>query len=276
MRLRRFDSLAGVALYAAVACGALTAGPGASASSSTAYGVAAHFVAKGISTGLGPLDPVAGNAPPGYIKTIDLSNVRQVVHLTEGSVVPTLAVSAGQLASHVASAGIAVDSVSAEGEAQVSNLDISLMLYPAPPGPVPQPFLHLTATKVASTANFSQVFPGPGHTGSSARFSGLIIEGSLVGSQPIRRTGTVPYNTVLFHSDTVTITLNNHLVGGLISCTPKCVFSQTFIAATAIDITLKNADLDGHVVSGDITIAQSQAGVGQVHSLTIDYGKNRP
>jgi hypothetical protein len=261
------------ALAASVVCGALAAAPLALASSSTAYGVSARFTANGVSTGLGPLDPVSGNAPPGYSKTIDLSNIRRSVHLTEGSVVPTLTVSAGQLASQVASSGIEVDNVSAEGEAQVSSLDMSLILYPPPPEPVPQPFLHLTATKITSTANFSEVFPGPGHTGSTARFDGLVIAGSLVGSQPIKLTGTVPYNTVLYQSDTVTITLNQHLVGGLISCTPKCVFSQTFVVASAIDIALNNADLNGHTVSGDITIAQTQAGAGQVRSLTIDYGK---
>jgi hypothetical protein len=261
-------------MAACVAGSALATAP-ASASSSTAYGVEARFTANRLSTGLGPLDPVAGTAPPGYSKTIDLSNVRRSVHLTEGSVVPTLTVSAVQLVSHVASSGISVDSVSAEGEAQVSGLDITLTLFPLPPDPVPQPFLHLTANRIISTANFSQIFPGPGRTRSTARFDGLVIAGSLVRSAPIRLTGTVPYDTELFHSDTMTITLNQHLVRGIISCSPKCVFSQTSVAADAIDITLKNANLDGRIVSGNITIAQTQAGAGSVNFLTIDYGKGR-
>jgi len=256
-------------------CLVLSIGHAASAASSSAFGIQAKFTTKGLTTGLGPIVSVSGRTPPGYSKTTTITGFQQIVPIVPDTLpVPSLFASFTSIRSHAASAGIGIDSLSAEGDVTVKGLDVSLMLNPPPPtaSPVfPQPYLHLSVKGIQSSANLNVVFPLPAHTTTSATFSGLVISGMLVNNQTIKFTGTVPNNTVLFQSPTVTVTLNNQIVAGLINCTPKCTFSPVSVTGSAIDVELTNAKIDGKIVSGHITIGQSSAGTGGLLAQTADF-----
>ncbi len=248
------------AIFCALAC-SLSAQAAPTASS--AVGFRAAFSADGLSAGVGPIGSLSGSAPPGYAKTIVVGPIEKSLPIRVGArPVPTMAITIASIRSHVASAGISIDTASAAADATVRGLDLSLMLNPPPPGVTvfPKPFLHVTAARIDSAATMSQIFPQTAQASSTARFSRLNISGSLIGNQPITLTGDVPNNTVLFQSDTVTITLNQKLVAGLIRCTPTCTFSPVSLTGEAIDIALNNAILDGKAVSGDITVGRSQIG----------------
>ena len=249
----------------------------AMATSSSAFGLQAKFTTKGLTTGLGPIAAVNGSAPPGYSKSTTITGFQQIVPLVaETGPVPSLFASFTSIKSHAASAGIGIDSLSAEGDVVVKGLDVSLMLNPPPPAdaktPIePQPYLNISVKSIQSNANLNVVFPQPGYTTTSATFSGLEINGMLLDGQTIKFTGAVPNNTVLFQSPTVTITLNSQLVAGLISCTPKCTFSPVSVTGSAINVELNKATIDGKIVSGNITIGQSQAGIGGLLSTPSDF-----
>ena len=71
-----------------------------------------------------------------------------------------------------------------------------------------------------------------------------------------------PRNTVLFQSATVTITLDEQVQAGLVTCDLTCHFNPVGITTDAIDVELHNANLEGHAVSGHIVVAQAKAGTG--------------
>jgi len=262
---------------------ALTAAPSAFATSSSAYGFEAGFTEQKTRTGLGPIAAVSGSAPPAFSRTADITNYQRTVAIEAGSgPIPSLFVTIPSVKTHAASAGIGVDSESAEGDVTVKGITVALMLNPPPPvatpakSPIePEPYLNISATKISSGASISQVFPQPAKTSTSAKFTGLVIFGSLVGNQTIKFTGNVPNNTVLFQSPTVTITANNQIIAGLISCTPKCVFSPVSVTGAALEISLTDAVIDGKKVSGTVTIGQSQAGSGGLITTPSAFASGR-
>jgi len=249
---------------------ALTATGAASAMSSSAYGIQADFTYQHIATGLGPIGSVSGAAPPGYAKTVNLGPFHQTVPIVpDTAFVPTLIANTASMKTHVTANGIAVDSASAEGDATVKGLDLSLVVNP-PPGslaPVLE-LLHVTAGRVTVDTSFVRALPGPLAANSTASFVGLTISGPLVGNQTIKFTGDAPNNMVLFQSPTLTITVNNKLMAGVISCTPKCTFSPVSVTGSALDIALTNADLGGKSVSGDIVVAEARAGTSGLSART--------
>jgi hypothetical protein len=237
----------------------------AAPTASAVFGLDASFTAGAISTHLSPIAALSGSAPPAYAKAETLGPIEKIFHITAGpGPIPTLSTNVQSIHTHVASGGISIDNASAEGDATLKGLDLSLMLYPPPPGGVvyPQPFLHITAKAVQETASISQVFPSFVTATATATYSGLVISGSLIGDQPIEISGEVPNDTVIFQSPTVTITLNGKLVLSLISCFPECIITPEGLTSSAIDIQLAKANLDGRTVSGDITIGAVQIGAG--------------
>ncbi len=234
----------------------------AAPTASGAFGLKASFTVDGVTTGIGPLDALSGSAPPGYAKSATIGPIQKLIHIAPGKTpIPVMALNVSSIRTHVASSGFQIDSASAEGDATVKGLDLSLTLDPPPPGgPFPQPFLRVTIGKIVSTASMSQVFPQVPAATSTATFSDLAISGSLIGDQPISLSGDVPNNTVIFQSPTVTVTLNGKFLAGLITCDPKCTFKPVTLSASALDIALSGARLDGKAVSGDIVIGASQVG----------------
>jgi hypothetical protein len=233
----------------------------ASAAGSSAFDISATFTSGGVTTVINPVNRLTSGSSSTYQKSANFGAYNKTLHITTGTApVPTLTVSATNLRSHIAG-GFGVDTISAEGDATVSGVDISLQLDPPPPGgPFPQPFLHITAARLQETANYNLVVPTFTTVGSNADVKGLKVSGSLVGGKTLAFSGAPAANKVLFQSPTVTITLNHKLVAALISCFPKCVVTPVSVSTSALEITLTNANLDGHIVSGQIDIGVGDAG----------------
>ena len=89
----------------------------------------------------------------------------------------------------------------------------------------------------------------------------LKIFGSLVGTSTLTYSGSAAPNTVIYDSPTVTITLNKQITEQVITCTVPggCVTKVYAITVAALDISLNKANIDGHKVTGDIVLGQSEA-----------------
>jgi hypothetical protein len=254
-----------LAVAAAALAGLLPGMAAAGAASSAAYGIYAQFRQDGNAVEFGPLAASAGNAPPAYEERAAAENVRQVVPLVAGgSVTPSLFVDAARFASHVASKGFGVDSISAAADTASRVVNLALMLNPPPPAavaplPQPQPFLEVAAQQIQSAANFTLVVPNYPFASGGGRFADLRIRGSLVGNRALTFSGTAGKDTVLFHSANVTITLNRQVLVGVISCKPGCAFTPKAITTDAIAIVLDEANLFGQIVSGEIVLGVAKA-----------------
>ncbi len=242
--------------------GLALAGP-PSAASSAAYGIYAQFTQDGNSVSFGPIAQIEGSAPPAYDETVAAAPVHQIVPLVAGSIVtPSMFINAADFESHVASKGFGVDSVSSEAKTLIKSINLALMLNPPPPTaspglPQPQPFLALSARRITSTADFTKVVPRYASGTGSATFGGMIVSGTLVANQKLMFSGDAAKDTILFQSPTVTITLNQQTQVGLISCSPKCVFTPNSITTNAVDIYLNHANLGGQIISGEIVLGQA-------------------
>ncbi len=196
-----------------------------------------------------------------------MPSANQTVPIVPGSIPdPTLFARETGIKSHAASGGFGVDFISAEGDASLKSDSLTLMDIPPPPvvlagsGPFPQPFLSVSATGIASSATWSEVFPGHISVFGAASFGSLTISGSLVGYQTLTFSGNAANDTVLYDKNGVTITLDQQLVSELISCGPMgCTVTPYGITTDAIDISLLKANVGGHIVSGDIILGQSRA-----------------
>jgi hypothetical protein len=241
--------------------GAVPAYAGAAASS--AFGISASLTSEGSTTGIGPIAPVQRVAPPAYDHKAIVPSFSQTVGIAAGSQeVGTLEITAGALRSHVASSGFRIDNISAQADSTIGAAQFTLQLYPPPPGamtPFPQSLLSLSASKIAAAASGNEVFPQPATVSGAASIGKLTVSGSLIGGKTLTFSGTPAKNTVLYSDDAVTITLNQEVAAGLISCGPTCIFTPTGITTDTIAIHLHNVNLFGHPVSGDILVGQSRA-----------------
>jgi hypothetical protein len=232
----------------------------ARAAGASAFGISASFSSGGATTVINPVNPLKGGTSTTFDKTANSGAYQKTLLLAAGATpVPALVVSAKNFQSHV-KGGFGVDTISAEGDANATGLDISLQLYPPVPGPVPQPFLHITAAAVHDNGSYNLVVPALAGVDASAFISGLTVTGTLLHGVTLQYSGAPARNHILFQSPTMTITLDQRISAELISCTPKCVITPVSIGATAIEITLTNANINGHKVSGQIDIGGTAAG----------------
>ena len=233
----------------------------ASAAGASAFGISASFTSGGVTTVLNPVNRLTGGATSStFDKATNSGAYQKTLLLATGATpVPSLVVTAKNFLSHV-KGGFGVDTISSEGDATATGIDISLQLYPPVPGPVPQPFLHITATRVRDTGSYNFVVPSLAGVDAHANIGGLAISGSLLYGVTLQYSGIPAQNHVLFQSPTLTITVNQRIIAKLISCTPKCVTTPVDISASAVEITLNNAELHGHKVSGQIDIGVAGAG----------------
>jgi hypothetical protein len=246
-------AIALVALSGALANNALAAG-------ASAYGITASFTSGGVTTVINPANRLTGGTTTTFDHVKNSGTYQKTLLLAAGATpVPALVVTAKNFLSHV-KGGFGVDTISAEGDATTTALDISLELYPPVPGPLPQPFLHITATRVKDTASYNSVVPKLAGVEAHADISGLAISGSLLHGVTLQYSGAPARNHVLFQSASMTITVNQRISSELISCTPKCVVTPVSIGASALEITLTNANIDGHKVSGQIDVSGTNAG----------------
>jgi len=253
--------------------GVISAAP-AYAASSSAYGIEAQFMSADLSTGIGPIAFTQGSTPPSYAKAASVGKVNQIVNVVPGvSPTPALFVNANGLKSHV-SGGFGIDVISSQGNTSLRSANLSLMLNPPPPvnriSPQPEPFLALSTTGIKSSTFFNEQVPRPATTGGDASFSSITITGSLVADKTLRFSGDAAKNTILYKSPTststdvpaITITLNKQVAAAVISCPvnqPSCTATPAGLTVDAVSIDLHNADLNGHPVTGTITLGHQSA-----------------
>ena len=244
----------------------------ASAASSSAFGIKAQFTVADLSTGIGPFDFAQGATLPDYAKTVPLASVNDILNIAPGPLpIPALFVSATNLASDVRGA-FGVDTYSSDGDGTLHTVNLSLNLNPLPPTviPFPQPFLAVSAGGVKSHAGFSDQVPRAGVAVGSASFGSLTVSGSLIGNQVLTFSGPAPKNKILYQSPTadpadvpaIVITLNKEIEKVVIACDgggTGCVAMPVGIVTEALNISLHNANLHGHVVSGDIIVGYTSA-----------------
>jgi hypothetical protein len=272
MRASRGFAVALIILPAMLAAAAAPAQPNLPAFGSDAYGLSAEFTALHTTTSLGPVDDVERAVPPPYSTTKLIQRYDNAIALPPlvpaPAIVPMVAsftAEARTLESHVASRGIQLDAVSTTGEAKIASANMQII------GPLSSTLvallLSVDTTDVTGSASYSKVFPDVVTVTGSASFGKLTITGSLVGGKTIRYAGSAPPNTVLYQSPTtspdqmpaVTITLNQQSKVGLISCDPQCEFTPDSLGVHALDISLNNALILGHQVSGDIVLGAASA-----------------
>ena len=246
----------------------------ASAASSTAYGINAQFTVTNLSTGTGPFPLVEGATIPGrdsYEKTATIATVNEILNVAPGPIpVPALFLDAANVVSHVKGA-FGVDTFSSEGDATLHTVNLSLNLNPLPPViPFPQPFLAVSASDVDSHASFSDQVLFPPVPAGSAAFAHVTVSGSLIGNQVLSFSGPAPKNKILYQSPTadsddvpkIVITLNKQVETVVVTCNgvaAGCVATPVGIVTEALSISLQNADLHGHLVSGEIVVGYSSA-----------------
>lgn len=231
---------------------------------SNAASLQANFTADNMSTSLGPIAPAQGTAPPAYSDTVIVASYSGSVAVpplvpspTIYPIVANFHASASKLRSHVESPGIGIDNASASGRSDLATASLEIA---NPPGPsvVPPPFLVVGAGGVSASASYDKVFPATATVTGRARFGSLAISASLLGGAVINFSGPAPKNTVLYRSPTVTVTVDQQTVSGIISCIP-CKFTPTGISVHALDIGLTGAVIDGHPVTGDIALGIAAA-----------------
>lgn len=232
---------------------------------SSAYGLSVDLMLANRTVQYGPVGNVAGGAPPAYDETRTAARASGTLAFGPGSSInPTLQIDAADIATRAASQGFGVDFVSAHGGANISSVGLVLATNPRPPiGLLGLLGLSLSATDVHSTADFSTLF-GANHNFATgdASFGSLTLGGSLIGST-LTFSGQAAANTILFSNATSTVTLDKQLPASIISCTINvgCANAPASITTDAIDIHLHNARLFGGVISGDVVVGQSFAGL---------------
>ncbi|HTJ65381.1 MAG TPA: hypothetical protein VL899_16390 [Alphaproteobacteria bacterium] len=244
--------------------GLFASGP-ACAAGASASAFSANFTTDGVNTAIDPVNTLSSGPDPRYDKTHKAGAYHNQLILTDAASPPALTVDTSGSTSRIL--GIfGIDTSSAEGDATVTGLNLKLAPY-VPPGSnaIPAPYLQITANSVHETANYDALFivPNRMRVSSAGRFDGLTITGSLVGGKTLKVTGAQKPDTVLFQSDTVTITLNSKLVTALISCSLKCKLTPYSVRAAGVDVALNGAKLGKHKVSGDISVAAVAAGSGR-------------
>jgi hypothetical protein len=268
--------VAGLALLLAVSAAARAqVGPG-SVAASDAYAISAAFTSQSMTTTLGPVDEAAGSAPPAYNVTKSLASFDQTIAIPPlipaGGPLPPVAASftatATGLKSNAASNGIELDYVLATGKSAVATASLTIT-NTIPPGSALPVLLYLgvTASKVATTAVYSQTVPLPPAVSGTASFGALTISGELLDGHTVTYSGAAPPNTVLYKSPVssvnevpaVTITADAQIAVGTIGCGATCVFNTTRIDVAALSISLANAMINGFPVTGTILLGSASA-----------------
>ena len=263
----------GVVLVALFGMGAAVgiARPGWAASSN-ADAVAARFTADFISTSLGPVAAVEGSVstingkPPTYSKSTSLGKLNKSLDIATGTALMPAVTASGATLKSTASGSRGIDTNSAQASSTAKSMTVALIVETAPGilVPVPLPFLTVTVSDLSASAGFNQVFPSPAHTSGAVSFGALTVTGSLLTGtiKPVK--GAVKANTVLYQSKdgALSITLNRQIPAGLVSCQvgTGCTFTPNSITTDAVAITLRNASLQGHQVTGEIVLGHARAG----------------
>lgn len=280
------------ALLLVLATGTLAAAP-AMAAQSSAYAVSADLTTDGSShVQLPPQLPTSGSTTLGqsYDKPVSRHVLAKGVRLLPGlQRGPALTVLAQQVTSD-ASGSNGVDALNTQGTSTAASGVVALAMYPAlpidPPAPTPLPASAASAANAASavkplplpplpslsvqfrqiksTAQFSQVIPGPTHRSGATQVGEITLSGPLVGGKPLTFKGDIAANTVVVNTPEVKITLNAQVIPQQPVCPPNQVCPLLRVLETvetqAVHVELHNAPVLGHQVSGNIVIGEAEAG----------------
>jgi hypothetical protein len=224
----------------------------------TALGVQAQLTIDGTATQFGPVAFVEGNPSGAYDNKTDVEHEADIIALAPIAPTPTLFVNAHDLLARVQSTGIQIDSESTVSTASVGSISVSLGVMPLGDTFTPAPILTITGSGIDSDVNFTRVFPGPAVVTAGAGVNSLAINGTLLGNLNLKYSGKAKPNTVIYDTPTMTITLNKEMRVGIISCDPTCTFTVTAITTVAVDVSLYKAPWQGHKITGDIAVGETQ------------------
>ncbi len=213
-------------------------------------------------TSFGPVGEVAGTAPPAFHHAHEIGVFDHGYDLNPPLLLaPTLVVDTAGLVNTADSPGIGIDTLGADATADIGWATISLT------DPVVASLLLLglsaSATFIHSESSVSYVFgPNRGFLAGDASFGSLTISGSLVGGKTLTFSGDAAANTVLFHSSTVTITLDKQTLSDFqppVAASAVPAVWPSRITTDALDIQLNKASVGGQTITGDIRLGESSA-----------------
>ncbi|MBV8613354.1 MAG: hypothetical protein JOY66_06220 [Acetobacteraceae bacterium] len=242
--------------------------------SSFADGLTLHLSFDGKATQLGPIAQVRGSAAPAYDQTASVARLDRTLSLEPGNPLdPNARIQVSGTHTQAVSAGMGIDSVSAEGATDIGSADFVLTDNPlSPRGILGLLGLSVSMSHVHTTADYSHVYGvDKSFVTGDASFGSLSLGGALIG-KTLTFSGDAAPNTVLFSSPTVTITLDRQTVSDLISGGLTKTLTPEGITTQAIDISLHGAALFGKSLSGDIVIGEAAAGAGGGPALASLHG----
>ena len=231
--------------------------------SSLADSFSGNLGADGFTTTLSPFDLVSGAAPPAYDQTRTLAAFDKTYDLTPTEANSlTLEMQASHMVDTASSAGIGVDSIGANGTANLASANF--VLADNPLSTLSVLGLSVEASGIHSDSNSSLVFgPNEAVLSGDASLQSLTVTGALVGGKTLTFSGHAAANTVLYSSSTVTITLDAQTL-----LLPPAAASGVIgpsITTDAIDIRFNDAKFGGHTISGDFALGQSSASYALMH-----------
>jgi hypothetical protein len=240
--------------------------------SSLADSFSGNLDADGFTTTFSPFDLVSGAAPPAYDYTRTLAAFDKTYDLTPAEANSptldqanslTLEMQATHMVDTASSAGIGVDSIGANGAANLASANFvladNLLSTLSVLG------LSVEASGIHSDSNSSLVSgPNEAVLSGDASFQSLTVTGALVGGKTLTFSGDAAANTVLYSSSTVTITLDAQTL--LLPPAATSGIIGPSITTDAIDIRFNDAKFGGHTISGDFAIGQSSASYGLIQA----------
>lgn len=252
------------------------------AAQSSAYAISADLTTDGSShVLLAPQLPTSGSTTLGqsYDNPKSASFISKTVRLLP-AVLPSPALTVlEQTVATDASGASGVDAVNTKGTSGATTGVVALTLYPPVPIqpiqpvassasdavlPRPLPALLVQFSKLKASASYNQVFPGPSRRSGSTHAGSITIRGSLLGLKSLTFSGDIAPNTIAVNTPHLKITLNAQTIPKNPVCDPGTVCPLYRVLETvdtkAILIELTNASVWGHQVSGDIAIADAEAG----------------
>jgi hypothetical protein len=211
----------------------------------------------------GPVGLASGAAPPAFHQTKTIAafahtydNGPTVAGLT-GENHATLQVNATNLVSTASSSGLGVDSIGTQATADIASA--SAVLTGNPLSTLSLLGLSASATLIHSDSDASYVFgPDRGSLTGEASFGSLTISGALIG-KTLTFAGQAVANTVLYHSSTVTITLDRQVLSDFLPPSAGAAVQPNRITTDAVSIFLHDAPVFGKTISGSITLGETSA-----------------
>lgn len=235
---------------------------------SSAYALAAHFVAGGDATSLRPAPVARGDGGFRYDNKADRASVSETLAIAAGGAqIATLTVTATKVATQAESKGIAIDVVMPSANGSIGTLTLTLQSYPPPPsGPAPAPLLAITASDLAWQASDSETFPKPPVFTAGGSEGAMTITGTLVNGDTFNVSGTQAANDAIdippATGGNVRFTFNRQVTPGAVVCKSSCAFAAHGIHLALLAIKFEEVSVGGTALSGEIVLGGARAFVG--------------